>query len=396
MADATRKPSRWGKPPDRTKADRRERRFGILGNIVTLLLTCAIIVGGFMLPTLLYPYLDLYNYELVQLSDPPSTTYIYPEPVVLYPWNLYDEQHLHPLSSSQRDFLLNRGCPQLLVSYMRDHGMEITAAESLYYSRIVNAFYFLEPLADNAPGCYVLVNMDLNEDGILDFNCAVDQQGALISFILLSDMWDNITIESPIGMPLPPQENENKDETTAIGAEVPDAEAANQNAGTDFSAQGTGQDEALNNDQNGTVVANATVVNDPNSSSENAVVPKPAIEHPPTPEDVNIWSFAYVISREALLIDQRALFYAFRQIELIYESRYSYSFTMLLPVQLVEKEQLPEVDYVPLNPILFRSDQYLLYIYNLPTGERLVLYLNPKNLVCMGFSLLRDTAGRVV
>jgi hypothetical protein len=62
---------------------------------------------------------------------------------------------------------------------------------------------------------------------------------------------------------------------------------------------------------------------------------------------------------------------------------------MLLPIQPAEPEELPEITYTALTPTIFATGDYLLYIYDLPDNERLILYLNPDTLHCRGFNLLR-------
>jgi len=401
MASATKKPSRWGNLPDRTKVERRERRYGILSNIVTLLLTCAIIVGGFMLPTFLSPYLDLYQAEVVQLSEPSPGTRVFKDPVVLYPWNLYDEAQLQTLSPARREFLEVRGIPEWLLAVMQDCGMETTEEDSYYYSLIINSFYYLEPSDSNESGCYFLVDLDLNGDNSPDFSCAVDSFGNFVSFRFSSNAWDSAALQAPIGMPLPTTEENAADKTpVTIDQNTGDNTLQGATTGTGQSTttgleaaagQGTtavqGTTTAPVTDPSGTANGNTTVADDPNDKTD-VLQTNPALEHPPSPDDLNIWSFAYVISREAQLINQKTLFRTFRQIEFVFETRYSYPFTMLLPIQSPEEENLPEIEYIPLELQTLRSDQYLLHIYYLPSGETLVLYLQPTTLKCMGFSLL--------
>ena len=390
MASATKKPGRWGNLPDRTKVERRERRFSILSNIVTLLLTCAIIVGGFMLPTFLSPYLDLYHDEVVQLSEPPSGARVFKDPVVLYPWNLYDETQLQALSPVRREFLEARGIPRWLLAVMQDCGMETTEEDSYYYSLIINSFYYLEPSDNKDSGCYFLMDMDLNGDRIPDFSCAVDSFGTLVGFRFSSNDWDSAALQAPIGMPLPATEenagDSNPDKTPVTGGQNT-GNNTQQGASGASGVTGQGDPAGQGIDPSGGANGNTSVADDPNAKKDSPKV-NPALEHPPSPDDLNIWSFSYVISREAQLIYQRTLFKTFRQIEFVFETRYGYPFTMLLPIQSPEKEDLPEIEYIALELQTLRSDQYLLHIYYLPSGETLVLYLQPTTLKCMGFSLL--------
>jgi len=405
LADAEKNPSRWGKLPDRTKVERRERqesRFSILSNIVTLLLTCVIIVGGFLLPTLLYPYLSLYHDDLVQLPEPASGTPTFTGPIVLHPWNLYDEENLQPLNYAMRELLEIRGVPQWLLAVMKDCGMETPEDDSVYHSLIVDSFYYLE-LHDSAePGYYYLVDFDLNGDGIPDFRCAVDSYGNLVSFVFSSNAFDSTNIQSPVGMPLPEAsvDKENGNSALTPGTDSQDTDGATQ-GGTSPGDPGAGQ---ANQGQDGNVNGNNTVAdnpeNNPNNPPEknpnnptennpnNPPEKNPALGRPPSPDDLNIWSFAYVVSREAQLVRQTTLFRIFRQIDFVYETRYSYPFTMLFPVQSPDEEDLPEIEYISLEMQTLKSDQYLFHIYYFPSGEILVLYLHPATLKCMGFSLL--------
>ncbi|MDR0350082.1 MAG: hypothetical protein LBH64_00845 [Coriobacteriales bacterium] len=114
-----------------------------------------------------------------------------------------------------------------------------------------------------------------------------------------------------------------------------------------------------------------------------------ARDHPPLAEDAQLWSFVYATAREARIFDQQGLFLTFRQLELNYEHRYGYPYTALLPLQPTEPEQLDEVEYSSLTPLVVTTRDHLLYIYDLPSGERLILYLDPNSLRCLGFNLQR-------
>ena len=395
MANPTRKSIRWGKPPISDKLERRERRFSILSNLGTLLLTAIIISGGFMIPTLLYPYLNIYHDNLVQLPDPSEYVveeYVFENPPMLYPWILYEEDQTRSLNTSERSYLESKGIPQFVLATMYDHGLEPTKGISEYYSQILNSFRYLE-LRDNTDdntesGCYFLVDFDIDGDNTPDLSCAVDLEGTILSVLFLSDTWDTVTITAPIGMSTPPFVGESSIGSTATSTDT--GTATSQNEG--MTTQGAGQ--------TGTTGASPTQEQNTGTGSpdpgqtgteaidEDEIEQNPADENPPSDNHKNIWSFAYAISREAQLIDQQSLFLAFRQIEYYYEVEYGYPYTMLLPTQSTEDEVLPEIEYVQLIPQVLPSNQYILHIYTLPTGKQLILYLEPSSFKCMGFNLL--------
>jgi hypothetical protein len=395
----------WGKPPDSTERQAGgERRYNIISNLLTLLFTGIIIAGGFLLPTLLYPYLDLYLNETIRI-DPPSPETVsdraFKEPITLYPWNLYQEERLRLLTAMERSLLEERGVPDFLVATLRDHGLEMEMDEDSYRTQIINSFRFLDPQDSAEQGCFVLIDVDVDADGREDFRCAVDLDGDIISLLFSSRQWDTVQIKTPIGMPpITPEDEQTPTEGPAgdpADVENPVAtetgEDENTGVGVDPEGMGADSEGTEGADANGTSDANDVKEADTTNAgttegSDDDATPF-VVEHPPVEEDQHLWSFAYATAREADVIGQQNLFAAFRQLELIYEYRYSYPFTMLLPVQPTEPEVLPEIDYISLTPMPFATEEYLLYIYDLPSGERLVLYLNPTSLRCMGFDLLQ-------
>jgi len=400
MINSEKTPSLWDIQSERNKAEhqerqeRQERRFDVFSNIVTLLLTCAIIISGFMLPTLLYPHLYLYHDDMVQLPEPVSGPSIFTDPPTLHPWTLYDEESLQPLGPAGREFLETRGIPQWLLAVMQDCGMKTTEDDSFYHALIIDSFSYLDLPDSTESGYYFLVDLDLSGDGIPDLRCAVDSHGNLVSFILGSNYWDSTALKSPIGLPLPVTENNTAGGNPAAspGTDDPnigDGTQAGANPENQVPNQGNAENGAeQGTDPNSGVGGNTAVVDNPADKPGNTPDTNQTSKQPPTPDDLNIWSFSYVISREALLIEQRALFDVFRQLEFVFETRYGYPYTKLLPIQSTEEEDLPDIEYVSLVPNTLKYDQYILYIYYLPTGETLVLYLLPTSLKCMGFNLL--------
>jgi hypothetical protein len=404
----------WGKPPDSTERQAgNERRYNIISNLLTVLFTGVIIAGGFLLPTLLYPYLDLYLNETIQIDRPSSETVsdrVFKEPITLYPWNLYDEERLRLLTTMERSLLEGRGVPDFLLATLRDHGLEMEMDEESYLTQIINSFRFLDPQDSAEQGCFVLIDADVDADSRPDFRCAVDLDGDIISLLFSSRQWDTVQPEMPIGMlpvtpgdeQTPAEEQTDAENPDAIGAEGDegtgtgtdtdtDAETDADTGGTNAGAGpgGLGADGTNNVDNGADDTKEADPANTGTTENDNDPATPFIVEHPPVEEDRYLWSFAYATAREANLIGQQNLFSAFRQLELIYEYRYDYPYTALIPVQPTEPEVLPEIDYISLTPTPFATEEYLLHIYDLPSGERLVLYLNPTSLRCMGFDLLQ-------
>jgi hypothetical protein len=433
-----------------------QRRYNITSNLLTLLAAGLIIAAGFLLPTLLYPYLDLYRNEVVPLAVPPEneiSQHVFAEPVVLYPWNLYEEELLVPLSPADRGVLERRGIPDFLIATLRDHGMQPKLDENggvpsdeAYRAQIIDLFRYLEPRDSAEPGCYVLVDADIDLDGQADIRCAADREGDLISLLLVSSRWDSVSVEEPIGVAaaLPVERGQTPEAVEGAGAG--DGEGATDGADpggegeegvepkaeTEGESTGDGTGESTGNGTDGTGADDGTRAPEPNDAGTEgdaqagtegqstdatpatdegadasgrsngatggtlatlaglvAQDVQSALDHPPVTEDAHLWSFSYATAREARVFDQHNLFLAFRQLELTYEYRYGYPYTALLPLQPAEPEELPEVEYTALTPVPFATADFLLYIYDLPSGERLILYLDPDTLRCMGFNLLR-------
>jgi hypothetical protein len=376
----------WGKPPTASeRQEHSERRHSILSNLLTLVFSGIIIAGGFLLPTLLFPYLDFYSDETMHLTRPSESTlaeHVFDEPSPLYPWNIYENEggSLRPLSAMERELLEAQGVPDFLVATLRDHGLSMDSGGNTYRTQILNAFRYLEPKDSNEPGCFILGdtgNLDINTDGQADLRCAVDPNGNIISLIFIASQWGALQIDAPIGVASAvPAAKEQGGQARTPGQTGEASESTDPDAGEN----GGSSEESSS--------ANGPAGDDTGSTGVNTTAQSP-VEHLPVEEDRYLWGFVYATAREAWLVNQTELFSAFRQLELIYEYRYNYPFTQLLPAQPVEPEALPEVSYATLTPTVLTTGDYLLSIYDLPSGERLVLYLNPSSHQCMGFNLLR-------
>lgn len=377
MANETRKIA-WDTPAKDSgseKQEQREHHYGLRSNLLTLLFSAIIILGGFLLPTLLYPYLDMYQGETVQLEPPSDSALakrVFEDPVTIYPWDIYDELRLQELTLSEAELLSSKGIPEFLLATLRDHGWQTEENYYSYRENIVRSFQYLDPITGEDPGCFVLVNADIDTNGQADLTCAVDQQGNIISLLFLGDGLDSMQIDAPIGQPI---------------AEPLTDDPEGDPAATEENNNPADNDDALPA-QNTSDQSNPETT-DPEAEPGGVGPNQEVFDHLPIDEEQNLWEFSYAISREAYVINQLALYNAFRQLELNYENRYGFAYTDLFPVQSEEPEELPEVNYSALTALPFATSDSLLYIYNLSEEERLILYLDPSTLHCKGFNLQR-------
>ncbi|MDR1713332.1 MAG: hypothetical protein LBR39_04170 [Coriobacteriales bacterium] len=407
------------------------RRRDLLSNLATLLLTLVIISGGLLIPSLFYPQLDTYRNQTVMLAStdsPDTSAHIFKEPVVLYPWNLYDANPHRSLTSSQQDLLNSNGIPDFLLAALRDRGMPMPDDLGYYRLTIINGFQFLEVEADARQNCLVLVDADVDADGTADLNCAVDMSGNIISLLFLTDAWGSVNLQAVSQYITAPAGG-------ASGASATESEGSGPSAAGD--GQGDEQVDGTTPDSGAGDEAAATGGDgggdggEGNNAEQGAETLNPAdilsLNEPlPVDEDLQIWSFAYATSMEATAFDQRILANCFAQLDASYAARYGYAFQQLLPQPAaVEGEQgeqseqgeqeatadaqaaggdveagsdallepdgsgsVPTAEPVVLTPTVFATEDFLLYIYDLPSGVRLVLYLDPNNLHCLGFNLL--------
>lgn len=357
----------WDTPQETSeKQERREHDYGLRNNLLTLLFAGIIILSGFLLPTLIYPYIDVYRNETFHLKPPSDSTLakrVFDDPLPLYPWNIYDEQRLRPLTTSEGDLLSSKGIPEFLLATLRDYGWKPKEDFYNYQKDIIGSFQYLEADGSTESGYFILFEADIDEDGQKDLTCALDQQGNVISQLFLGD-WDPEQTDYSVEL----DTNKNETPSTPNGQE---GDEASQEQG-DSANQNT-----TDPDKEGALTSNPT---GPNQDD---------LSRLPIDEERNLWGFAYAISREAHALNQQPLYLAFRKLELNYENRYGYSYATLFPVRIEEPEELPAVEYVTLTAIDYVASDSLLYIYNLSNEERLILYLDPATMHCTGFSLQR-------
>jgi hypothetical protein len=105
--------------------------------------------------------------------------------------------------------------------------MQLDSSE--YQARVINSFAYLDPQDSDEPGCFVLIDADIDSDGQADLRCAVDLEGDIISLLFVSDLWDSVKIEAPIGDAAQSLDAVAKEEGAGEAAAEPDdeGEAAN-------------------------------------------------------------------------------------------------------------------------------------------------------------------------
>jgi hypothetical protein len=359
--------TKQGKSPAAGEEQRGRLKQTTLSSIVTLLLTAVIIAGGFMLPTLFSPLLDSYRNNLIQLSGPTDdmvSGHVFEEPVTLYPWNIYDESQVRGLTNYEMITLEQSGVADLLVSNMQLRGLELVYDYGAYVERILSSFGCLEPLNSSEPGCFVLVDADIDFDDSPDLRCAVDFSGNLISLLLVSEKLNPLKLTAPLMA------------STEQAAEGEATAADNGSPGETGSANGSGGTDTEGSTPGSSVPSASTTAADDTQ-----------VDYRPLPEEENIWLFSYVLSREALTVGQYAVYSAFRQLDLGYEARFEYPYISLTGTPPQYVEALPEIEPVATTNRQLTTGKYLLRIYDFSSGERLILYINSDTQHCDGFNL---------
>ncbi|MCL2529253.1 MAG: hypothetical protein FWE41_02855 [Coriobacteriia bacterium] len=376
MADSTKNKGLFNKPAGTKKQDIRAARLNARSGFVTVLLTAVIIAGGFMLPTMMYPFLDSFSGRLVLLTNPTDdmvTNHIFDEPVTLYPWNVYDESLIRSLVGHEISILEDSGVADFLLRNLEHRGMQLGDDPDHYLQRILDGFRYLEPFDTAEPACFVLVDADIDLDGDPDVRCAVDLSGEIISLLFISENWSELELSEPI------RTTEEDDEG--------EGDASKTDEATETS-NGNEADEADEADSADTPDGPSN-----DNPSDNTVGGNGAIQTPdtfptrPVQEEESLWLFSYVVSREALLVGQNSVFFAFRQLDLSYELRFGYPFIKLIVPPTDYEETLPEVELMPLATDELPTGIYLLKIYDFFDGTRLILYINPITQNCDGYNL---------
>ncbi|MDR2197107.1 MAG: hypothetical protein LBO07_03990 [Coriobacteriales bacterium] len=421
-------------------------------NLLTLLLAIVIIAGGYLVPTLLYPMMDRSREVTVVLKDPATdslATHVFPEPVPLYPWNLYRIEDCRALLSSERSLLSERGVADFLLASLTDRGLVLPLDESgladtaSYRETIIDGFSYLDVEQTSEPDCFVLVDLDVDADGVPDISCAVDHSGTVISLIFLAPQWDTVSLTAE---DYPPPEAEpaegvaentapNSDAAAVPGTETPGDEGVEGEGGPDDEAAAGNTDELDSNSATAGEGEGESGGEGVGEEADGAAEPIETInlEYLPMEEDERLWAFSYATMHEATAFEQPDLAAAFAVLNESFQYRYGYSYRLYLLFQSGKALDAEEAEATesgggtesseakedsgatesgeatengeatesgeaaersdaalifPLTPTVFATAENLLYIYDLPEGARAIIYLDPATKRCVGFNLM--------
>jgi len=414
-----------------TQGTREKRRRDIVSNLLTLALALLIVAGGFTFPTLMFPRIDRYRGETVLLGGEignMAITRVFAEPVSLYPWNIYQADRCRPLDSTERLLLQDNAVPDFLLDALRHRGMVIEENSEAFRLEILNQFSFLNGSDTNEQSCLVLVEIDIDANGSPDFNCAVDLDGNIISLLFTNNAYASVdpttllppdiagdeelapdgagdvdsdpgalgNADATEGVAGEPVESSAIEEPDSANAGIDPATDVDPTAGTEETPSEAGKQptdredtDAPNNGQQAGNISGAL---------PGAEIQPPAATFeiiPVIEEDRQIWSFAFATTKEAEVHDQAVLFGAFSLLNASYDYRYGQPFESLIPGYPAQTENEGAHAEVTaddassqLAPTVFATETFNLYIYNLPNGMRLILYVLPESSQCVGFSLL--------
>jgi len=431
----------WGNPPENTsqrKAAGQARWRTVLSNAVTLVVSAAIIYGGFMTPTLLAPFMDPYRNETVLLSEAEGDSlaqHVFRQPVVLYPWDDYAEENCRPLSPTERDLLVRNNVPGFLEQVYRDNvwvepaspeeGAEGGALEATGgtddttgagvgggadpgtgtgpggkadagteagagaeaeagtgadgavassetedagieqpdydFGDIAGAFEYLQPERDTEQGCFVLVDENWGPGDDWSLRCAVDLQGNIIALSYLDNapQPDSDTTGDGTSALDDPDRAPASDErllwsfvhTTTLEAQTStqtELESAFATLDNDFAYRFGTQFEDDAPDDTGTAQGDGTIPGN-DTDSTGGTTDSPGTNG--TDEGTE-----GVTEEEGANASEPPV-------------------TVAPPI--------------PLYPRIFTTEDSLLYIYDLDSGVRLIIYRDPETQVCFGFNLQR-------
>lgn len=383
--------SSWSSAHTKTKDPQsaRDRRRDYINLFLTIFLAAAVIIGGFVAPNAFYSAIDSERDNITVLSDPSSDDVllqVFEEPVSLYPWSLYSVESTFELSYTERSFLIDHNVPTFLATAMTAYGMDVNqltgesgqpTSESLS-DVLVSAFSFLLTDPDTGQGCYVMHALDVNKDGVPDLRCAVDQNGVIISQIFLSEPW---TLEGDVTDT--GADATGADAGATQGNTAPPAGSATTGspAGTDATSPtgdpATGATENSPPDALGTGTGGATADESETLTTSNNpyALNLDGYERKPVGEELSLWSYVHLVAQSAAENEQYALQGAAAVLDNAFSERYANPDT--------ESENLT---YSP-TPIIFSTVDYLLYIYDLPTNVRFILYYDSAQSRCVGFNL---------
>jgi len=339
-------------------------------NLVTLALAVVVLLSGIILPNMIYPLLDPFMEQITLLEVPSDSesSLVFSGPPSLYPMNLYNPENTRPINPEEEQLLTSLRIMDFLLSLMSRRGMPVLGMEAVYSDRLLSSFEYLETNSDKYLPCFVMNGCDIDNDGKVDLQCAVNQRGIVIFYLILNEQWSKVIITL---------ENTNN-QPPASDTDGLDAPTSNQGP-TGLAPDSQNDNEPLDSDPDNTTTS-------PPVQSPNSIVS----DRMPIAEHYAIWSFSYAVNIEALKINQIYLAKSFRQVDLNFCHNYRYSFDTLL---LIQNGIIPEVDNTVydssmiLNPQIYSYDKYnyVLYVYDLIDSTRLIFYIDALSQDCMGY-----------
>lgn len=375
------KESSWSSKPSKPKTETTgisEKRRGLISNAITVILTIAMMATGFSIPRIFADTMesdrDMITVLPISESDDFSQ-HVFDEPVSLYPWNLYNPEKTSDLNYSERGFLIDQRVPDFLIATMKTYGMDVSYLQldsgrdpqEYASSLLIDAFVFLNTNEEANQGCYVINSLDINQDGTADLRCAVDQSGAVISLRFESDPW-----EIPEGFDDPDPETPDT-ETPTPGSETPAGEAASA------ADAATTPENAESNAPAGAEATESTPPEEVEGEPEDEPSPEldlSGLKQVPVGEELAIWSFAHRVVFSSEANNQYLLHEAVILLDSGFSNRYAN------PEDVKGNGQ----NYSP-NPTVFATEEYALYIYDLPNDVRFIIYFDSDASRCVGFNL---------
>ncbi|MCL2632115.1 MAG: hypothetical protein FWD45_03375 [Coriobacteriia bacterium] len=350
-----------------------------LHNLITILLTVAILTAGVVLPNLIYPMLDPYMEQIAILesSSEGDTGVIFSGPPPLYPMNLYDAENARPLSYDEQQYLRYIGITGFLLDMMQGRGMPIEGFDVEYSDRLLASFEYMETASESDLPFYVINGCDIDGDGQEDLQCAVSLRGVLIYCLILDDQWAKVVLtnEADAGdiNPNDPGENEVPDDGTGVADNTADT-PGNADQGDEANQTGeTGEEGILD-------------------GSDQQTTPPWLIERMPTDDHYAIWSVSFFIMQETEGSSQTYLARSFDRIDQYFRYTYRYSFQALLAAQTgvsPKPEDMELSSNMNLNPqtytYAYDRYNYVLYVYDLEDNTRIIFYIAANSNDCMGF-----------
>jgi hypothetical protein len=279
-------------------------------------------------------------------------------------------------------------------------GMPTQGLKAEMADRLLGSFYYLETSNEGEPPCLLIYGCDVDLDGEADLRCAVSMDGEVFDCLILSSRWSTLVVglgdEARPGLP----DNDEGLEGAGPGTIGGGTGAPPSNGMADPTPGGA--DEAPDGDQDGLGLIGADGVDGSDLGAADealdgldddpaAATPPPAPTlNQPLIEHLAIWSFVCAVESQADEAGQGRLASSFRQIDLSFCARYQYSFEYWLADQQgkAPREDVIYNDRLKLEPQIWNYNQnYTLYISDLDSGVRVILYVDAGSGDCMGFTI---------